>query len=305
MWRLTRLFTEMRLQLFYAMADPGDPPLEVIWIRNNTQVDKDFTQLHQNSQPVEALIIENIQDSDAGDYLCGFNLSTGFIGATITVNVISLPDNIRILLPSVVSIRYGDPLDLECRTEPEDSSLQYTWFTVYNEIENRTLLLLPEQVYIGECRCSVYMGDRELSEHSVFINVTSIPPLPEDPELAIRNTVLEREALVMSKQFRFALNLDDLTIQWEKIVQDRRDTYDFDSRFTYFFRDTRMILIINDTQLSDRGSYQVNIFNNHGRAILMVELDVIRLERTSIQMHFTDISCDFVQSKLLVCTILQ
>lgn len=290
-----------------------DPPHDVSWIRNGgIPIYGHVVELHQDNYIVEALIIWNIQYNDSGLYKCGFNSSVGFIGVAITVNVVGLPmnspllelefilpENIFILLPLIVSISYGAPLVLECNTTYDNPLLRCTWFTLHDVVvDNCTLLLSPDMVYIGECRCSVHLNGIELAEHCVFINVTDIPPLPEEPELAISRTILEGEEFVILKNFRFTPTTDHLVVQWEERVEDGIEIHNFESRFSFRFHSSRLILIINDTRLSDRGNYRVNIANSYGQAALMVNIHVIPLERTVINVHFIDISCDLIQVSL-------
>ena len=270
--------------------------MEIIWLRHDTEILEGLTQVHENADLVEVLIIENIQDSDAGDYMCGYNSSEGLILATITVNVVALPINLpSFSLPFSVSIRYGEPLDLECRIEPDDPSFQYTWFTTDSVVENQTLSLPPEEVDIGLYRCSVHMNDEEF-DHAVFVDITDIPPLPEVPGEPIVHRVSEDEEVVITISFKLPPSLDDFSICWEKVHQNGQEIIPFDNpRFTYAIDSVTLKLIINETVLSDEGNYHVTILNQYGSAMLMVTLHIIELERTIIQLHFKDLTCEEIR----------
>ena len=296
--RTNQTFHRNETAVILCHGDPGDPPQEIIWIRNDGRIILgDFTELHEGSDLVEALIIENIQDSEAGEYVCGYNSSNGSTFATINVNVIVLPNNSPTFsLQSSVSIRYGSPLDLECSIEPDNPSLQYTWFTTDSRIENRTLFLLPNQVDIGVYRCSVYTNDGTELEHSIFVNVTNIPPLPENVNLPIIRRLLENEELVLYENFELPPDPNNLSIQWEKVHQDTREIIDSDPRFMHTFSArTLLVLIINDTRLSDDGNYRVTILNQFGCSVLMVRLHITPLDRTTVQLRFMDVSCEHIQ----------
>lgn len=58
-------------------ADPGEPEMPMIWLRNGVKITNSQQLRVDNDR--QALIIENIDDQNAGVYRCAFNIPTGFI----------------------------------------------------------------------------------------------------------------------------------------------------------------------------------------------------------------------------------
>lgn len=139
-------------------------------------------------------------------------------------------------------------------------------------------------------------GMELIAEHPIFVNVFNIPPVPVD-NFTIISRVLEDEELDISKGFEYALNLDNVSIQWEKVHPGKTEIIAPDPRFTYTFNvHTLMLLInINETWLSDDGTYRITISNQYGSTVLMVRLHVDPLSRITVELHFIDVSCEWIQ----------
>lgn len=280
---------------------PGDPPQNITWIYNNTQPLGDFVRIYNNNYvTIEALIIENIQDSDAGDYICGYNSSiVGFIHGIITVNVVILPDSTFMIISPILSVlfvEYGDTLDIECLAEPDSPSLQYTWFTPDNEeIINQTLFLLSNNVDIGIYKCNVSSENNESVENSIVVKVINIPPLlPDNSEHFISSQLEGNDIDNLKIIFMLPPSSSNFSVQWEKLNLNIRNTLVNDLRFTKTLNIDTLILIIRKTRYSDHGNYSVTISNQYGNATVKVALRITKYIKTSVTLRFTDVTCKWI-----------
>ena len=278
-------------------ADPGDPPAQMIWIYNGVKI-TNSQQLRVDNDG-QALIIENIDDHNAGVYECAFNdVSTGRIFANIQVNVVDRPpEEVQIFPPDFprnVSISYGDRLHLNCRNEQADPSLTFVWIVRDGDepVSSHELDLAPEDVVTGAYRC-LASGNGMEYQHTVLVTVVDIPPLPLTSDHIFSMNALEREPLLLHTNFRHRLDKSNLTVQWYKMKNG--ELVDFDSRFYFSVSRTYVRFNISSAKLTDRGSYVVNVTNPYGFATLRVVINVRELERTEIKVKIENVDCTLVE----------
>ena len=275
-------------------ADPGDPPVPMIWLRNGNRIISS-QQLRVDNEG-QALIIENIGNEDAGVYQCAFNDVHTSITINIQVNVVNCPQNQPQIfppgLPHNVSISYGDRLHLNCRNEQANSSFTYVWIVGDGDepVASHELDLAPEDVMAGIFRCFA-VGNGMAYQHTVIVTVVDAPPLPLFPNQAFTMNALEREPLLLHMDFRHRLDQSNLTVQWYK----SRELVDFDSRFSFSVSQTFLRFNISSAKLTDRGRYVVNVSNPHGFAALSVDINIFELERTEIKVKIENVDCSLVE----------
>ena len=112
----------------------GDPPGNMIWTRNNTNVGITDERFIPED---DRLTILNIRDGDEGIYRCTINRPGIIDSRFITVHVLerhSLAP--RIVEPlNLTQVMYGDALDLICQLEEQRDDVQFTW-TVETDYED-------------------------------------------------------------------------------------------------------------------------------------------------------------------------
>ena len=273
-------------------ANPGDPPVPIIWLRNGIRIIS--SRVDNEGQ---ALIIDNIDDEDEGVYQCVFNdVHTGRISTNIQVNVVDRPQNeVNIFppgLPRYISISYGNRLRLNCRIEQTDPSLTFVWIIRDGEklISSHELNLAPEDVVTGPYHCLVSSNDMEY-QHTVIVILVDIPPLPLPPDWTFIMNALEREPLLLNINFRHRLDQSNLTVQWYK----NGEIVDFDSRFSFSVSQTFLRFNISSAKLTDRGRYVVNVSNPYGFAVLTVDINIFELERTEFNVKIENVDCSLVE----------
>ena len=102
----------------------GDPQGNMVWTRDGVLITSDrFTPEDGRMR------IQNIQESDEGDYRCSISLQGIVDSRYVTVNVLER-DSLapRIIEPSnPLEVEYGDPLDITCQLEERRDDVHYTW----------------------------------------------------------------------------------------------------------------------------------------------------------------------------------
>ena len=265
-------------------AYPGDPPQQQVWIRNGT------TLGHQNP-----LVIPNITTDNAGIYTCTFEPS--FTQAfDIYVNVISRPmDRLSLLLQSVQTVPFGNPLNLTCLTDQE--VISSSWIVAGVErTSNTELYLQPEEVFTGIYTCVVLpQGGNDIIFFPIFVRVTHIPPTLEEPR-EISVITVEGNPHYMTTNFQHQQDsASQYIFEWKKSIGNSLGSVDFFPRFSYTVSETNLAMKIDSSKIEDEGVYQLNISNADGYDILTVQLFVIQLKRSHLRVTFIDISCTLVK----------
>lgn len=283
-------------------ATLGEPPKELLWLRHTHQVRSGSHHLRID-QGRQALIIEDIDDSDAGVYQCGFQLPTGLNTTDITVTVTDpqpmLGEVFSQDLPRNITLSYNDPLSLECRADQADPSLTYSWL-INNDagrIENHSLEIPAGEVTSGLYRCLASRHGMELLQRTVEVNVVDLPPILVHPNITGVIDAVEGMDSVLHKHFRLRLDRSELRIEWRNMTSGLLSDVDADFSARVNFTINRNILRfqVRRTELSDVGIYLVTVSNPHGYAQFQVKIIVELLTRTVVQMRIADTSCDLVE----------
>ena len=260
----------------------------MVFILSNgsTMVDSESTGRFYVNDRYQALFIRDIQESDAGVYWCGFQEEDS---VSVGINV-EVTDNAeaQILLPSALSVGYdGDPLVMECGNDT-------SWILPDEQVVNGTLVLPSREVTTGLYRCVARdsNGSAEMLQFSVLVFL-DFPPIPREAGQAHDLRTLEGQLQVIRQDFRFPLSPFGIIIQWKEIQDGRSVDVDFSWRLTV----SRNILRLErHAAVSDNGSYEVNISNQHGYAVFPVNIDVIPLEETEITLFLPNSSCDILEA---------
>lgn len=264
----------------------------MFWIRNGSLIIPSEQSRLSLDNDRKALIIRNIRHTDSGLYQCAFDGLDGHITFNITVNVVPPERSLLIMLPPTALVTYGDSPNLECRTEPNDTSLQFSWImNSHQEIgRGQTLVLPANQVVPGLYTCivnaSAYNGN--VYHRSVLVSVANAPPCFEILETPI--TANEFESYIIHKNLKLPLDNNSLHFQWTRNGKD----VDFSSRLNFTITSTALSLTVANIQMSDRGRYSLNVSNDYGYAVLNVKINVHQLERTTVQVQFTQPSCNLL-----------
>ena len=283
-------------------ANRGDPQRELIWIHNGHKVLSGDQQLRVGNG--NSLIIKNINDRNEGIYQCVVITANGPLMADITVNVIAPPPEptdvlIDPNLPHSLSIEYGQPLSLDCRNPSEESDADFSWLGHDDgQISSSNLLEVdPLDITPGIYRCLASVpGDRE--QHTVRVMLVNTPPICSEPDNHVTISAMELEDYYLRKELMFELERNDINISWTKSSHGEMVDYDFGSRFTYTINEKTLRLHIKRADLTDNGYYEVNISNPYGHAMLGVNVNVIELTRTSVQVQIQGYPCNLIQVRL-------
>lgn len=279
-------------------ADRGDPPRNLIWTRNGNKVLAGSAQMRVD-QDRQALIIENIDNSNAGVYQCVFNLPTGPLSVDITVNVIQPPQPLEEVfnpaLPRMLSVSYGDAIDLDCRSPRADSSVSFAWINDNDlRVNDHLLYVDPEDVATGPYRCLAYRTTGNELQHTVLVSLEDTPPIRVNPpEVKVTISAREQEAYFLREDFRFRLDRSNISVEWK--MMRNGEVFDFGSRFTFSISQRVLRFHIADAALTDRGEYLVNVSNPYGHAVLRVTIEVEEITKTVVHVHIKEIPCHLIQ----------
>ena len=280
-------------------ADLGDPQRQLTWVRSGLQVLSGSPRLRFSDLLV--LIIENITDSDAGLYQCVVNTANGPLVADITVNVIDpiLLPLVDPSLPRYLPITFGQPLHLNCKNQQAQADgVLFSWIDPNGEevASNEVLEVAPENIIPGVYRCLVQTAPGDEMQQTVIVTVLDTPPILVAPENEIINIqAIEQEAYTFREEFKYRLNRSDLSVEWKRLRRGELVDFSFGSRFTLNISGTELRFDIHHAQLTDRGLYLVEIANQFGSTSLRVNINVLEITTTTMQIWFAEVSCSLVE----------
>ena len=274
-------------------AFPGDPLHEMQWFRiSDTYRAVEPSDRYRMENDI--LIIIDINDEDMGLYQCGFHTVNGFVAKNITVNV-HLPQQqpwTIVGLEPEVHVHYNDPLELTCNTAPDNIETNISWLTRDQRITNQTLSLQPREYATGSYICTAACNQRQ-NNYIVYVVVDTPPIFPQD---FILDPIEAIEGENISLHLHFEAEVENNTnLQWKKIIDGRKTIVNFDSRSRHTVSGTSFRLSIKNIQVADNGTYELNISNPFGYAVLEVTLQITQLPRTTLQILFTGPICEWVQ----------
>lgn len=257
-------------------------------------------RLQRNNQ---SLVIEDIRDSDAGVFTCGFNTITGYKSREINIHVTE-PKNpgFIIIEPTQrsINITYGEPLMLKCRVDVNSDSVNISWIINQQTIVHNSMLLLqPKEVVSGLYQCFAHNSNNE-RYYSVFVTVNAKPTftnkrIVETPTAeASEGSRLERNEVTITTAPVVGGNLK---IQWKR--KDSNSLMDFGSRLKVTWSQQNIRWIIFNARLEDSGDYLMNISNDFGYTELNTLLVVTKTEKALVQITISDHDCQFLKVRLI------
>lgn len=274
----------------------GNPPRPIRWLRNGRSFwNKPRIGFDDN---FGTLIIEDINESDAGVYQCRLCTTVfGCIKANITVNVIGPPleEMINPNLPANLSISFGRPLRLNCRSPEAQPTVCFSWVNLDKEeiASSHLLEVTSDDVTDGIYRCLAYTVSGNLVRHAVRVTVIDLPPLHVDPDSEMTIRAKERREWFYFIDFRSRLDKSNISVQWKVLRKGRMIGFDFGSRFSFYVNKFRLVLYNNHTKIRDNGQYLLNVSNQFGYVEFTVHINVRKLlprEPREVQLQVTGVS---------------
>lgn len=308
---LNQTFRKGETAVLECNDDCGAPPIPINWLRNGSFVWYTYSGRIGFEDVYHTLIIEDINESDAGIYQCRLCNYFGCIYANITVNVIGPPleETINPNLPYYLNATYGRPLRLDCRSPQAQPTVYFSWVDFYNEerVHSHLLDVASEDVLreTDTYRCLAYSAYGKVARHTVQVTMVDLPPVPVGTDRDITINATDQQEWVHTINFKFLYNS---RMEWKAL--ENGEIVDFGSRFIYrietFWQervnDTKLekevywryslILRNSDTMLRDEGHYLLNVSNQYGYAEFRVHINVQELlrERREVQMQVKGIS---------------
>lgn len=272
----------------------GNPQVPIRWFRNRRLLLFRPRIGYENN--FGTLIIENITESDAGIYQCGLCTHFGCIRANITVNVVSPPleEIINPNLPLNMSVSFGYPLRLDCRSPQAQPTVRFSWESLDKEeiASSHLMEVAADDVTAGAYRCLASTVSGNSVRHTVQVTVVDSPPLPVDPDSEITIHANEQQEWFYNIPFRSRLDQSNVSVEWKVFKNRKMVSFDFGSRFMFYINTFRLVLCNNDTMLGDNGHYLVNVSNQHGHAEFRVHINVgnpREREAREVQLQATEI----------------
>ena len=275
-------------------AFPGDPPQRMFWTHGGNVL-RSSGRITVRSQ---SLLIDNVEFSDEGIYTCRFT-EHGNHEFSINVNVIEIPE-LEIDIPPSHPINFTTDLEIECKTTP--SHAETYWLVprhngAQTRIDGSRLFIEGGREDLsGIYTCVASLPDRRIrNQRSVEVIQTDIPVrFPQPKELPI-NTV-EGDTHLLHKDLLFSLESSDLTFQWTR----KMEAVDFGPRFSYTIERTHLTMKISHAEVSDRGTYQLTVSNQHGMDTLAVTMYVTEQIKTTLELEFEDVACEKLEVRFSI-----
>lgn len=288
---------------------PGDPPSRPIWMRSGRTISNSYMDRYRLQPDSMSLAIEDIKDSDAGIFTCGFNTIMGYRSRNITVTV--APPNTPVFTVMInpdqrnLYVNYGNPLSLTCRVDVDPASVNISWIILgHTIVHNSTLLLQPEEVMTGFYTCFAHNADIE-RHRSVFVTVTA---KPEFTDVRLRDTLVLKTSVGRRLEHNEATITtapgikSSINIQWTR--KDNNVVVDFGSRFTATWVQQNIRWIISEVQLEDSGEYFMNVSNEFGYTVLSTKLVVSGAETVEVQVEISGQNCQDLKVCMTILLIL-
>ncbi|XP_045509421.1 peroxidasin-like [Colias croceus] len=238
----------------------GNPKPHISWLFNGDRILlSDRLSLQHNG----SIVIETVKETDAGNYTCVAENINGKISASCTLEVMVPPA--FILVPKDEQVAIGDKVQFTCtaRGVPKPVITWYRNTMVLPPKENIVLSDNNQNLTITEvtedddgiyhCRAENAEGLTEISAILKVQDVQIVSPKivtrPEDIE-AYKETTIQMPCEYESEPLA--------NIEWRKngnrIIPNERFTITLIGS-----------LVINNITLSDTGSYECSVYNDHGR----------------------------------------
>ncbi|XP_022121552.2 peroxidasin [Pieris rapae] len=238
----------------------GNPNPHISWTFNGERILlSDRVSLKHNG----SMVIEKIQNSDAGTYTCEAENVHGKISSSVTLEVMAPPA--FIVVPKDEQVAIGDRVQFACTARGVPKPV-ITWFrntmllppkdniVLSDENQNLTITEVTEDDDgLYHCRAENSEG---LTEISAILKI-------DDYQVAAPKIILRPEDVEAFKESTIQLPCEYeseplVTVEWRKngnrIINDDRIVVSLIGS-----------LIINNLTLSDTGSYECSVYNDYGR----------------------------------------